>query len=283
MSSMNIMKPRSIDELKSCLNESTEKTNILAGGTDLVISLREKCMETDHIIDISGLDSLDYINMDSGVVSIGAITTFTEIEKNEIIKKYANCLSEASQGIGSKQIRNIGTIGGNIANASPAGDCITALVALKATVEVLDKSGEYSEMSISDLIIGPGAINLNNGQVITKIMFKPLESGYKSYFTKIGNRKTVTIARINLSVVIKTGADNSVEDIIIALGAVGKKSFRDYDTEKSLKGLKINEELFKVLELGLKKTIENSIPNRQSMPYKSAAVKGLVSDLADLI
>ncbi|WP_432666336.1 FAD binding domain-containing protein [Wukongibacter baidiensis] len=282
MHSFDVLAPKDITELKEALGKATSESKILAGGTDLVVAIHEGHSTPDLVIDISGIDELKSISHEDDYIYIGSGVTFAEIEKSSIIKKHGNCLVEAASQVGSTQIRNLGTIGGNIANASPAGDCITALVALEAVVQVMDKEGKITDISIGELIVGANKLILKEDQVIRTIKFKIVDESYRSGFVKVGTRSAVTISKANIAVLAKVNEEsNEIEYIRIALGAVGKKSFRDFRAEEALRGRVIDNKLRSIFADEISKTVQESIKGRSSMPYKKEAVKGLTDSIFD--
>lgn len=286
MSRVSISAPTNIEELLFFLNKTNEHTKILAGGTDLVVAIKERGCNPGSIIDISHIKDLKYIKEDDQYIHIGAMTTFTEIQKSELIKRSAFCLYEAACLIGSKQIRNMATIGGNIANASPAADGVAALMSLQAEAIILDGNGEIVAINLDDLIIGRGNLRIRPDQIIKEIRFKKLAGGFKSAFAKVGFRSTVTISQLILSCVVKVNESTHIlEHGIIALGATGTKSFIDNDTINALIGKKVDLVFKKELGVNLQNRIEKefkkeeSLPFLEQMPYKKVAILGLVDNI----
>ncbi len=272
--------PTNIQELKAALSIATENTKILAGGTDLVISLHENKIKPDMIIDISRMNDIKEISIKDDYVYIGSGVTFSEIEENRIINKYATCLADAAMKVGSPQIRNRATLAGNVANASAAGDGITALVSLRAIAVVMNHKGDIREIEVTDLIIGPGNIAISYSEIIIAIKFKVKNINQKSVFVKIGSRTGVTISKISLSAVAEIDYDKKiVSDITIALGSVGRKSFISEATNERIKGKSIDSSLNYIFQKSLQDAVEESIKGRSSLPYKKEAVKGLAEDL----
>ncbi|MFK5951698.1 MAG: FAD binding domain-containing protein [Desulfobacterium sp.] len=274
----NVICPVTMDELKSALGMTTPLSKFLAGGTDLIVTMRQSRLEPDTIVDLSSIDALRFIEHDNSVIRIGALTTFSELEKNKLLQKHAFCLANAASQIGSVQIRNMGTLGGNIAHASPAGDCITPLAMLDATAVIMDKNGDRSEKKVCDLILSPNKTSLAHDEVIIEFKFKALDTTYQSNFIKIGSRSTVTISKINIALACKL-KQNLIEDIKIALGAVGIKPFRDYETEQKFKGKMVNDNFDCMFASEIRKRVEASIPGRNSLNYKRHAVEGMAIDI----
>ncbi len=267
-----------MDELKSALGKTTPLSKVLAGGTDLMVSMRQSRLKPDTIVDLSGIDALRFIEHDSSIIRIGALTTFSELEKSEILRKHAFCLARAASQVGSVQIRNMGTLGGNVAHASPAGDCITPLTMLDATVVVMDKNGYHSEKKVEDLILSPNKTSLAHDEVIIEFKFKGLNTNWRSDFIKVGSRSTVTISKINIALACNV-KQNFIEDIKIALGAVGVKPFRDYETEQRFREKNVAYDSDCLFASEIRKRVETSIPGRSSLSYKRHAVEGIAIDI----
>ena len=282
MTSMEVVTPGTVQELAAALNRMTPESRILAGGTDLIIALRRGEVASDMLVDISGVDELRRIRREGNRIVVGANATFSEILQSDLIKKNAACLAQAAGMIGSVQIRNRATIGGNIGTASPAGDAIPPLYVLKARASVLDGSGNMRSESIEDLFAGPYQTTLKHNEAIVDFCFSVPGHPAASTFVKLGTRSTVTIARLNLAVAVSfKGESTEVDTARVALGAVGRTVFRSTSAEKllthsDLGGSSANE----FAEL-LRHAVEESIAGRYSLPYKRRAIAGLAYQALD--
>jgi CO/xanthine dehydrogenase FAD-binding subunit len=282
MAKFEVYSPEKKIDLLEYLKKAPQNFRFLAGGTDLIIKIREKKITPDIVIDLSRIKELKYIKETKDEIKIGAITNFTQIAESQIIQKYALCLAQAAASVGSVQIRNGGTIGGNIANASPAADSLPALVALGAKVKIENANGERIE-DIVDILVGVEKTSLQPGDVITEIVIPKLDSSYKSAFAKLGRRKALAIARINLAVIFKLDGNDIIQEAIIGLGAVGPTAYRPYDVEKTLIGRKLDSILIEEMGELLSAVVEKKIGNRASMPYKKEAIKGLALEVGEIL
>jgi len=220
-----------------------EKCVFLAGGTDIYVALNDGMLNevksacgglSDAVIcDISSIKGLDKIVVKGKKISVGALTVFSDIVKSPLIKKHANCLAEAAATVGSPQIRNRATIGGNAANGSPSGDAIPALYALGAVIKT-----NLRYMAVDKFFTGPKKTVLKKNELITEILI-PKKTN-TSFFEKIGPRKALAISKVSaaVSLVITGGL---ISEAGIAFGAVGPTVIRAAQTEKFLKGKKLNE------------------------------------------
>lgn len=283
MDNFQYFMPNNITELVDALGKTTAQSKILSGGTDFVVSLYEEGTEPDLLIDLSGVKDINQIKSKDGRIFIGGMVTFAEISKSELLKKDALCLVEAAKGVGSPQIRNRGTIGGNIANASPAGDSLPALIALGAQVEIINSMGQVQAISIEQVLVGVGKSCLEDDQAIIGVNFAIPHPDARSTFVKIGNRSTVTIARLSLSVLVDDyiKEDQLIKHANVALGAVSKTALRAPRIERLLQNRKVTEELRREFAHELSIEVENAIPGRYSLPYKKEAIRGIAHQAFD--
>ncbi len=270
--------PKSLDELKTALSKKTHNTYIVAGGTDLAVGMNKNKIYDFSLIDITKIKELKKIEYKDDLIEIGSCVRMVDLEDNEIINKYVPSLSKAASCIGSTQIRNLATIGGNIANAAQCADTVAVLFAFDAEVEIINSIGEIRKELVYDVIQGIGQTTLKDDEVIIKVIVKGQEANEYSSFSKIGARKTVTISKINACIKLALN-DNKITDSRVYIGSIGVKAVRSLLIENALNNKVFNEELKeKILELGSKQVLD-SIPKRKSKDYKKIAVKGILDDI----
>lgn len=221
-----------------------DTSKIISGGTDLYLEMeRGQHNETRVIIDISRIDGLDSVTMDvNGFIHIGPLATHSGCLKSTIIQEHAKCLFQACSQIGAPQIRNRGTIAGNIATASPANDTITALMVLDAKIELLSEEGRRT-VDIKDFFTGVRKTVMDKEDIISDIFFKALDNSQKSSFIKVGLRKAQAISLLNCAIYIEI-SEKIITQARIALGAVGPTVFRAGEAESFLVGKTPNQEAF---------------------------------------
>ncbi|KAB3529312.1 FAD binding domain-containing protein [Alkaliphilus serpentinus] len=274
--------PQSLRELIEHLAE-IHNPCFVAGGTDLMIKIRNYKIKPTTIVNLNRIHEMVYIRKEDEAIAIGAMTTFTQIAESPIVNRYARCLGQSAGNVGSKQIRNIATIGGNIANAAPCADSITSLMALGARVKTINIWGEIHEKPIDDVIIGREENNLDEKEVIIEIRIPTLEGGY-SAFSKIGSRTAVTISKLNMAIVLSYNkADAAIECPKVAFGALGPKPFISDAVANSIKGKKFTYPVIDVIKPVLLKEVEASIAGRASFPYKREAIMGLAENTLNLL
>lgn len=278
MSSLQLIGPRSVAEVLHLAAQAPGKNTYLSGGTDLIIQMREG-FNPGLLIDLSQVEELNYIKEEGGSLQIGAATTFTQIAASSLVRAKARCLAQAAGQIGSVQIRNRGTIGGNIATASPAGDTLPALLVLEARLTLQGPHGQRV-IPLAQFIDRAGHTCLQSGELLTAIEFPVLGEDEISAFEKVGSRTAVTIARLNLAAVCKYNRSKSlIQEARLAAGALGPAPIRLPAAEAFLAGQEANALLAAGLAVKLAQAVDEAIPGRYSQAYKRRAMRGIAADL----
>jgi CO/xanthine dehydrogenase FAD-binding subunit len=233
--------PRTLDEACSLLAMAPGEASPLAGGTDLLVKMKQRRSIPRYVINLKTISGMDYITYDeSDGLRIGALATIQSLKNSITVKRHCRILAQAAGVESSVQIRNVATLGGNIANASPAADAPLALIALGASL-VLARSGGQREVFLEDFFVGPGKTVLQPGEIIREIHVPPLSPRTGGAYLKHAMRRT-DIAIVSVAVVL-TLADDLCHGIKIGLGSVAPTAFRARKTEGLLTGKKITEEL----------------------------------------
>ena len=271
------MKAESIDEVLSLLKKYGRDAKIIAGGTDIVIQLRNGKLSPKVLIDISSIEEIQYIEEKDGWIEIGGATTFQEIQYSPYFNGSMKGLSKAASMVGSPQIRSSATVGGNICNGSPAADIVPPLLALDA-VAIIKSARETREVELEKFFIGKGKVALESDEILTSIKFKALEAGSVLSFSKLGLRKALAISRICTSVMLHLDEDENCINIRIANGSLGEYGVREKEVEKFYLNKKIGEEaLGEGLEI-LRNSIDKRLHGRASLPYKHEAVESTFTE-----
>jgi CO/xanthine dehydrogenase FAD-binding subunit len=265
--------PKTIEEACDLLWKAEGKAKIISGGTDLVIGLRNGDHAPPSIIDITRIEKLRKIEEINGSVSIGAAVTHSEISSSSLVKKYGKVLSDAASEIGSPQIRNVGTIGGNIVNASPAADTLPPLMVLNAMGRVATKEG-IKEVPLVHLFKGPYQTNLKPHELLVQIIFPKLSPDVRSSFLRLARRDAMAIARMSVAVILQVEKDR-IEDIRISLGSVTPTPQRMSEAEAFLKGKSPEEELLQKASFKISETMIQRSGIRPSTSYKRPVVEAL--------
>ena len=225
--------PESLAEAVALLDRYGEDAQILAGGTDLIPHMKQRKVEPKHIINVKRIPGLACIEETPDGFRIGALAKLRAVELSPQIKEKIPLLSEAARSIGSVQIRNMGTIGGNICNASPSADMATPLLALDATVHIHGGDGARA-CSIAEFFQGRGGVNLGRGEFVTGFTVPYPPAGAGSAFEKVG-WTTFDIATVNVAAVV-TLKGGKIDHCSIALGACSPTPVRGVLAEAALIG-----------------------------------------------
>lgn len=216
---MQVYNPQSIEEALVLLNDLGQAVKILAGGTDLLVHHKQGRIRLAQVLNLSRIQALSYIREEGEALWIGPLTTHAEIAGSPLIRQYAGALAQAAASVGSPQIRNKGTIGGNIGTASPAGDTLPALVCLDARL-VLERLGGKRVVPVRRFFQGPGKHIMDPQELITGIMVPKLKEDQVSAYVKLGPRRALAIAVASAAVKAKK-AGNALFDVEAAFGSLG--------------------------------------------------------------
>jgi CO/xanthine dehydrogenase FAD-binding subunit len=251
------------------------QTSILAGGTDLLIAVRKGELSSMYVLDVSRLRETGFITKEDGLLRIGATASFTEIMESSLVQELAPVLVSACSLIGSVQIRNTGTIGGNVANASPAADAVPPLVVHNARAVVQSGTSERI-VPLDQLIVGPYRTSLRPGELITHFLLDPAEPEQRHSFQRVARRKAMAIARVNLAAVGTSDFQGRVVDVRISAGSVTPAPARMRSAEEFLLGKKPDMELIRQAAEMVSREMIHLSGIRLSTEYKKPAVEGLV-------
>ena len=240
----NYFKPATVTEAVSILQEHQEQASLLAGGTDLLVFMKQGAKYPKHVIDLKGISALDYLAWDpSDGLKIGCLTTLQGIIRNPLIGKHFPILQQAAKALGHPQIRSRATVAGNICTASPSGDCAPSLLALKAIVKVTSQSGERT-IPIEAMFAGPFTNSLTSSELVTEIhvpALPPASAGSYRWQSKI---TAVDETLVGAAAVVSLEDGKGLKDVRIGLGSVASTPIRALQAEEFLKGKQISDSLF---------------------------------------
>lgn len=269
MGSFEYYRPASIAEALALMEGSGGQGVYISGGTDVMVLIRQKKMAPGCLISLRNVRDLDYVDTSSGL-AIGSAVTHNAIAKNDLMQKRYTALTDAASKVGSLQIRNVATMGGNICNAAPSADTACPLLVLDASVVIAGKSGERT-VPIDEFFLGPNKVSLEPGEIVKGFAMPGFSEKTGSAYIKHTRRQAMDLpmlgvaARVtiridgneigcrdalctidNISNVLKRFEDEKLvcEDARIALGVVAPRPMRAKKAEAALKGKVISESLF---------------------------------------
>lgn len=249
--SFDYRRPKTLEEALGLLSKKGVKgVKVFAGGTDLMPKLRTREVEAPEILmDLKGIPKLDYVqyNAKNGL-RFGPLVTISEIENSPLIRDHFNVLAQAVHSMASPQVRNRGTIAGNICNAVPSADSAPALLTLEARLKLVSLKGERI-VKIEDFFTGPNETVLSGREILREIRIPPLPAESRGVYLKLSPRRAMDLAIVGVAVVV-IPEDGICKDIRVALGAVAPTPIRVRKAEDILRGQRVSDVLIeKVAEV----------------------------------
>jgi carbon-monoxide dehydrogenase medium subunit len=240
MQEFDFLQPKTLSELLGVLKETGG--SILAGGTDIIPKMRRSQFAAATLVDATQIEELRFIREQGRRIHIGALTTHQEIAESTLLAGVNPALVAAVRTVGCEQTRNRGTLGGNLANASPAADTIPPLLIFDADVHVLSSAGKNT-ISLEDFSVSPGKTKLNPGEVITQVSFQPFSGAWGVAFVKLGKRNGMAISVVSAAAGIVLDPEGRIFKARLCLGSVAPKVMRSPGTENILLGQQPTPEL----------------------------------------
>lgn len=267
--------PKTLNEALILLEKYKDKSaRILAGGTDLLVKMKTIDLKTNYLINIKNIPELNFIDTSDGL-KIGAAVPLSHIERIEKVKERYPALFEGIKSMAAIAVRNMGTIAGNICNASPAADIVPSLIAYGAEVKLVSKRGE-STASVEDFITGVGKTVIGADELITQVNIPEMNKNTGSAFSKKGRVKA-DIAKINLAIYLER--EGSIcKDCKIVLGSVAMKVIRVKEAEGLLKGQTVNTSLIDKIAKKASEEIKPIDDIRSSVEYRTEIARVMVED-----
>jgi xanthine dehydrogenase FAD-binding subunit len=248
---------------------------ILAGGTDLMIQLRNLGGSTIRLVDITRIPQLSGIEQRNGDIWIGPLTTMAELAASAVVNEKIPVLAKAAASVGSPQIRNRATIGGNLCHASPCADTVPPLVALNAILQLRSKR-RTRQLTVEDFVLGAYRVGIDTDEILEGIQIPIPSPRMSMMFYKLGRRKALATARLNLVVGLRV-ADGRIADAVLSPGSIMPSPKRLWSIEKKLIDQKPTSELFRAVGREVAELMVMESGERWSTPYKKPVVETVVA------
>jgi carbon-monoxide dehydrogenase medium subunit len=240
--SFEFFEPTTIGEASSLLAQYDGEAELLGGGTDLIIGMKDRHLTPKYVISLEKVPGLEGITHDeNNGLWVGAMTKMRTIERSSIVRERYTALAEGAEEVGSIQIRNLATIGGNIAHGSPAADTAAALLVLDAQVNIASGDGERI-VPIADFFLGPGQTVLQKGEILASFSMPPRSANSGSQYLKHKIRQVMDLAFVGVATAVDVN-NGTVEDTKIGLAAVAPKPIRATNAETIITGHSISDEI----------------------------------------
>lgn len=250
---------------------------VISGGSDVLIKIREGKLAGCSLVSIHGIKELEGIGMEEdGTIVIGPATTFSHIANNDIIQKHIPMLGDAVDMAGGPQLRDIGTIGGNVCNGVTSADSASSLCCQDAVL-VLKGPDSVREVPISQWYTGPGRTVRNHDEVLTAIRIKKENyQGYGGHYIKYGKRNAMEIATLGCAVSVKLTEDKRhIQDLRLGYGVAAPTPIRCHKTEEAVKGMETGEALAQAVGKGALEEVNPRSSWRASREFRLQLVEEL--------
>lgn len=270
--------PKTLEEATAILKEYEGEARVVAGGTDLMIDLKTKKRKVRGLVDLSRVDGLGEIRFAEGRVSLGAMVTHTLASRCESIQKWVPVLSEASSAVGSPQVRNMGTLVGNVVNAMPAADGALALLALEARGKIVDWNQRERIVPLRELYKGVGESWVDSTcEIVKEVEFTIPRPPFGSAFLRLSRRKALSLPILNVAVSVRLDQDLSTfKEVRLVVGPVAPVPFQPEKAVALLMGSKVTA---KAIREASRLASEESSPRsslRAGSLYRKEMVRVLV-------
>jgi len=267
--------PRTLAEACSFLSQHKGKARVIAGGTDLLVKMGDRKLAPQYLVGLKGISDLDYIKHDAPEgLRIGALATNQAIANSPVIRERFGCLAEAAGEMGTVQVRNLGTIGGNLCNAAPSADVAPPLIALGARLKLVSPRGERI-IEAEEFFAGPGETVLMADEILAEVQVPKQPAETQAVYLRLSQRSQVDIAAVGVAVSVTVGREGVCNEARIALGAVAPTPIRARKAEEAIKGKRIDDDL---INRAAQLAAEESRPIsdiRSSADYRREMVKVL--------
>ena len=272
----SVFLPQKLEELWPRLEDPS--VSLYAGGTDLLVRLREGTLKAGNLVCLERLAELKEVEDLGDAIRIGALCTHTQLLADPLVGRHFPVLIQSLRSLGSPPIRHQGTIGGNIGTASPAGDTLGPLYVLQAEV-VLRTRETARRLPIQDFIQGPGQTGLKRGEIIAEVRVPKAPAFNRHHYEKVGQRRALAIAVAGLAVLMRVSEDQTIEDVRLAWGSVGPTVVTSAAVEALLRGRPLSREVLRQASDLARQTVAPIDDLRASADYRREVAGNLLRRL----
>ncbi len=266
VSSIQTTSPKTLTDALEILSQHHERLYILSGGTDLIVRMQDGVVHPRHLLNLSFISELKEISIENDWLTFGANVTFGDILENDLFQKHAQPLYQAARLMGSPQIRNVATVGGNIANASPAADSVPPLCVLEAEI-CLESTNGIRWVRIEHFAQGPGKTIRKPTELLTKIRFPIRPAHWRGGFLRLGQREALAISKVSLAF-WGDFSGGTIRTVRLALGAVAPTVVCAPKTQAFLSGKNLTEAVLKEAAALLKTEVQPISDIRSDADYR---------------
>lgn len=274
------VRPSSLEESIGVLSANSE-AQVLAGGTDLLLRLRESAAPGTVLVDLKGCADLSGIEDREDGLHIGSLTTITEILENRVVRERYRALWDAAAVFGCYEIRNRATIGGNVVHASPGAETGTPLFVFEARVEISGPGGTRSA-EIGDFWYDTGKVRLDRGEIVSGFLLPPRQEETESRYLRVSRTKGMDLASLGVTVAVLAPRDPKRREVRVAMAAVERVPYRSREVESLLSRRPLDEQVVAEAKELMASTIHPRDTSLRAAPaYKRAMVGTLAEHILD--
>jgi CO/xanthine dehydrogenase FAD-binding subunit len=278
------VKAQSVAEALDTLRIEDQSKAIIAGGTDLLLDIRQgRHPHPDILLDVSEIEEMRKIRLEAESIFLGAAVTHNEIVHSKLLIEHAQCVVEGCELIGGPQVRNVATIGGNVAHALPAGDGTISLLALDADVQIASDAGETRWEPLVDIFEGPGKVTFDRKkELLVGFCFSRKDDREGSAFHRVMRPQGVAIAILNMAAWVKLDPNDNIAEVRIACGPAGPRPFRAYQSESIFKGKMFDDNAFNQVCRVLESEVSlRTSRHRATKEYREQLLSVLLRDVLE--
>ena len=274
MSVLEDIAPDSLDDALGIKKEHGADARVIAGGTDLILRMRDRVLSPSLLIDLRRT-ALDGITKNNGGLNLGAFVSLSQVMESDYIQDHFPALPAACREFAGPPIRNRGTLGGNIANASPAADLVPPLIAYDADIVLMSSCGDRV-LPLADFFTGPGQSVMAADEILTEIRLPNMPESSAATFIKLGQRRSMAISQVNLTTRLSVDESGAVSEARIVLGSVAPLPMRAVAAEEILLGKKLADRVFREAAAKAREEVTPISDVRASMSYRLEMTEVLV-------
>jgi len=276
----DVFLPRAREELWELL-EKEPQAGIYAGGTDLLVKMHSGQLNPPCLICLERLNAFQGVRDDGEEIFIGAATTHSRLMADPSVRRHFPVLIKGASVLGSPPIRHMGTIGGNIVTASPAGDTLPALYVLAADVEI-GSAGRTRRVPLRQFITGPGTVDLRQGEALIGVWLKKTSTWEVSHYEKVGRRKAQACAVASMAALVNVSASGKIENARLAWGSVGPTVVTSTEVEAALIGESLTSDTFNRVAQLVEEAVSPIDDVRATAEYRRVVASALLVRLASV-
>lgn len=270
--------PSDLHQALQLLEKYGTGARLIAGGTDLILALEEKKIPpVEVVVDITRIADLQKISITNDRVEIGTCVTLANLIRSETIQQSVPLLVDAARQVAGPQVRNLATLGGNVANASPAADMVPALLAYDARVRIAQRDGELRNVRLDHFLKGYRQVDLAPGEIVYSFYIDVPPSETCRVFRKVQPRRAMTIAILNLAMILQTES-GVIREMRVAMGAVAPTAVRLGSVERALIGKPVQTAMSPEVYAGIEDDVKPIDDFRASRHYRLRVARDLLQE-----